>query len=275
MLRNFLTGLLLTLAHFGVPAAQAQEAAINENSTTFKQRVQLLSVGQIPESPSWWYVVTHGMGGMSEGDRFDELAQAIKEAFPKSNVYLLNWTHDASISPWPWVVARRIDTVAELAISQLRQHSVDPAKVTLIGESLGNNVNALIAQRMGQVAHILALNPAHELGGGGSLNLRAYSQTAWSFHSQSPYDTHLPVADRSILLNTPHDCNAIGQHTYGVAWLRTTLKNGDREWLQLEQVIPEGPSGMFDVAISPDGELDWELAPRRHQSSFNTELALD
>ena len=261
---------LLCLCAVAIHAAGSESRAADSPASA-GEICSIVSIGQIAKEPDWSYIITHGMGGTTDGDRFERLGKAIKLACPHSNVYLVDWTAAAKGSPWPWVVARSIGRVAFGAYEELTRLGVDPQRLTMIGESFGNHVNLRVAAKFGQVARMLALNPANELGGGGPLDLTKHSGTSWAFHSQSPFDTHRQVAHRGILLHAAADSSAREQHSYGAKWLRQTLAGGERDWLDLERYIPAAPQGMFDVAILADGGVDWELAPRRGYSLADVE----
>ncbi|MFZ1006959.1 MAG: hypothetical protein WAN65_08990, partial [Candidatus Sulfotelmatobacter sp.] len=150
-------------------AATDKDAATEAQLATTAD-VTLIAEGKMSPLAPRTFVITHGMGGTTSGDRFELLARQLKENFPEANVFRIDWSKPATATtffglPNPWIVAGRIDGVAAQAAQQLRAIDVDPQQVTLIGESFGVYVNQRIARALGGVQGMLAFNPASEEGG--------------------------------------------------------------------------------------------------------------
>jgi pimeloyl-ACP methyl ester carboxylesterase len=234
-------------------AAVPLEAA--SNGSPF---IRLRSHGELHNSPSRTFVVTHGYNGTREEDRFQQLAWTLKRSFPDANVYLVDWSKLARDKgmfglPNPWAVARRIDAVGRQAAMLLEEAGVDPARTTLIGESFGAYVNHRLAESLGGVDVEIALNPASPSGGYSPPDLRTWACSSLAFVTASPFDCQEKIADRTLQLTTPEGATPFDQHTYGVIWLRQRLEEGDRTWVQAERVIPRGDSDRFDAVASLDG----------------------
>jgi hypothetical protein len=219
-----------------------------------------------PESP--FFVVTHGMGGTSDGDRFHRLADTISSTCPSANVLLIDWS-EASCArtkffnlPYPQAVAGKIDRVGEDAAEMLCELGFDPDLGTFIGESFGNWVNARIANEVGGVRRVLAMNPASELGGYRPPDLSACARTSWSFHTYSIFDTLLRISQASILLETRPGSSEIDRHTCGIGRLTSRLERGDRSWLFAEVNLRDASDTSFHTLATLDGQLVNFNSPR-------------
>jgi hypothetical protein len=221
--------------------------------------VTLKTMGESATSkPTHIYVITHGMGGLSE--RFLDLARTIKKLEPAALVLIVDWTPGATKGigsvPTPWAVAPQIDptaaALAELLVPQQQKSDLSDGKITMIGESFGNYVNFQVAAALrkngsGPVALALAFNPANELGGYQPPDLGKMFQRSASFHTASPFDTQRRIAQFTLKLETASD-DAFEQHTFGIRWLQERLVSGDRSWLRLEGNLGDGSvsvNGMF------------------------------
>lgn len=227
---------------------------------------KLVVVEELHTAPTWNYVITPGMGGMKVGDRFYLLAETIRKTCPTANVFLVDWNDAANQRVWgvniPHLVAKSINPVARDIAEELPTRGINPATLTLIGESFGNCVNHRVAQRIGGVNRMLAFNPANELGGYPLPHLERFSVVAWAFHTRSPFDTCAKLGDRGVLLQVASD-DPFFQHTYGVQWLRQRLTVGDDSWLKLQRDIPKASSEQFfDLVVDKDGNLILEEAIR-------------
>lgn len=207
------------------------------------------------------FVVTHGMGGTSDDDRFHRLAEAIAATHPDSVVLLLDWSEASRAEipflrwPNPFLVSERIDRVASDAVRLLRRLGIDPKQTTLIGESFGNWINAEIAVQLSGVDRILAMNPASELGGYEPPDMSRHARLSLAFHTYSILDTLKRVSHFSILLETPAGTNAGQWHTFGISQLTEWLQSGDRQWLEGDIHLKRGADDTFDGVATLDGHL--------------------
>lgn len=224
--------------------------------------------GVEPNKSSSVYVVTHGMGGTSSGDRFELLGKLLAKVDPQACVILIDWTKPSQTSQsgfpknrLPWLVAGRIPLIAKAVASKLRALGVTASQVTFIGESFGNNVNALISAKLGHQSMLLAFNPASELGGGGWLDLTQASRKSYSFHTYSNFDTTSQIAHGDAFLRTSPGLSAFEQHSYGILWMTDRLRDGDFGWLKLTHELPEANAKRFTVIIEANGDrTNFELA---------------
>ena len=207
------------------------------------------------------FVITHGMGGTQLDDRFHQLADAIDEAFPESNVILINWT-DASCKktsflglPSPWEVAKNIDRVAHEAADNLQSMGLEASSTTFIGESFGNCVNARIAERLGRHGRILAFNPPNAAGGYKTPDLRTCADLTWSFHTFSVFDAQDPIAHAGFFLETPVSSTDLDQHVAGVSWLVDRIRSGNTDWLLMRHQMENASHNDFDAIAALSGEL--------------------
>ena len=261
----WLAGVVLLVAISPNVCADTLVANVKQIDATEQNQAVVIAVGEQHAEPSCSYVITHGMGGTKVNDRFHRLAETIRQVQPRANIYLVDWTEASNQRLYginlPFLVARSIDRVAADVARQLQRYAVDPAQVTMIGESFGNYVNHQAAKHLGGVDRLLAFNPASELGGYSPPDLGEYSKVAWAFHTRSPFDTARRISDRTVLLKTTFD-DPLKQHTFGVQWLRQRLLEDDRIWLTGDRMIPPGPEKMYDLVLEADGTPDWEWAAR-------------
>lgn len=215
------------------------------------------------------FVITHGLGGTEAGDRFHQLANAICEAIPGSNVLIVDWSKASTRTtpvlrlPVPWTVAWNIDAVGKEATGLLNALPVDPARTTFIGESFGNCVNARIAEQLGRRGRILAFNPANCAGGYQTPDLRTCAELSWSFQTYSVFDTQESIAHAGFHLETPANATDIDQHIAGVPWLTDRVRAGDLTWLLTQHRSLEQRAGCFDATATLSGELSEQRLPRR------------
>lgn len=209
------------------------------------------------------------MGGTEAGDRFHQLADAICNAVPDSNVLIIDWSKQSWRTrgyfqiPSPWDVAQNIDPVAKEAAELLKALQVDAARTTFIGESFGNCVNARVAEALGGRGRILAFNPPNDLSGYKAPDLRFCSDVAWSFQTYSLCDSQSPIADVGFFLETPANAQAKDQHVFGVAWLTTRVQSGDLIWLFPHLRLPEPATEDFDAIVRISREV-LDLGLPRH-----------
>jgi len=241
--------------------------------------VRIRSLGEFSSDAARTYLVCHGVGGTSEGDRFEQLCRAIKAHYPQANVLLLDWSgasqHKVLGLPNPWQVAKEIKPVASQATSVLRDLKLDPARVTAIGESFGVYVIAELAVELGGVEHILAFNPASELAGYTPADLRKCAKRTWSFHTYSPFDTTIEIAHGDFFLQTPANADHTAQHTHGITWLAERVAS-DSSWLRLEKTLPPAKANAFRCLAQLDGELlDVAVSRTRPQPTEDAPLAIN
>lgn len=253
---------LLLICFRNVVAVEGEPRQFKRQFTTCESAdaslVRVRSLGEFSTAAAWTYIVCHGLGGTSEGDRFEELCRAIKASRPPANVLLIDWStasrHKLLGLPDPWRVAREIKPVAAQAAAVLRDLDLDPAQTTAIGESFGVYVIAEVAMKLGGVEHILAFNPANELGGYAPSDLRKSARCSWSFHTYSPFDTTQEIAHGDFFLQTPAEFDHTAQHTHGIAWLTQRVAT-DTAWLRLEKTLPPAKANAFRCIAQLDGEL--------------------
>jgi hypothetical protein len=202
-----------------------------------------------------FFVITHGMNGISEGDRFHELGETIAGVAPEANIVLIDWSEASRASIFPVFVAWSIDSIADEACDELRKIGFQAERTTLIGESFGNYVNARIASNIGKVDQIIAMNPASELGGYPIPDLRLCSRVSCSFHAYCAFDTCRTLAHATILLETPDEATELEKHTTGIRRLTERLAQGDLGWLAADRELPGNQAESFRVQATIDGRL--------------------
>ena len=222
--------------------------------------ITLRSVGELRPGSSWTFVIAHGLGGTILGDRFCQLANEIKRTNPDANVLLIDWSPTAAQTsygiPCVWHIAGRINDVAADAASALSDLNIDPSRTTLIGESFGVYVQGKVATAVGGVRHILAFNPASELGGFQPIDLHQVADRTWSFHTYSVYDTTNQMAHADFFLETAKDACPLAQHTHGIQWLTHQLQAGDQSWLAMKKSVAAANADTFGGIARLNGEID-------------------
>jgi Ca2+-binding RTX toxin-like protein len=129
--------------------------------------------GDIDPAVKTWIII-HGLNSSTESENnvFQELADVIRTLPPSDQVLLLDWTAAADAAelgswefPSPDVgnVEARIPYLASKAASVLTDYGFDPSNINLIGASFGAYVAAEIADTLGGVNSIVALDPARDI----------------------------------------------------------------------------------------------------------------
>lgn len=254
---------------------------ISTTATGDRGPISLIQISGEKTSNYELFVITHGMGGTTKGDRFHLLAAAIQEQVPRAQVMIVDWSDASSARAGflfcPWQVARRIETIGAEAARQMAEFGVDPSRLTLIGESFGNCVNAQIAQKLGGVHRMLAFNPANELAGYPMPDLRECARISWSFHTFSVFDTLQDLSHASILLGTSPDLTEWQMHIAGIGWLTSRLRANDCSWLLAERKLCMRASDCFEILATMDGECRDIRLPRKrcNRESPSHALAFD
>ena len=212
------------------------------------------------------FVIVHGQGGTQPDDRFHALADAIRQRFPDSPVFLVDWTKSSQTGvagvALPWRVCQRIDPVAAEAAKRLQDAGLDPSRTTLIGESFGVYVNAQLAKHLSGVHRVLAFNPAAGTGGYWPPDLKAHATQAWSFHTWSFMDTSCSIAHAEFFLETPADATSGDQHVAGIPWLTAQLIENDTSWLLMTKSPPATKPRVYSAKANRDGTLSLETISR-------------
>ncbi len=228
--------------------------------------IRILVAEEGSPAPSDVYVICHGMGGTSAGDRFELLGLSLRELDAGSTVVLIDWSPLSQSKlfgfPNPRVVANRIPVVSDAGYQALKNLNVVPENMTFIGESFGNNVNSRISEKFGSSSLVLAFNPANPLGGGGSLDLTRSSRKACSFHTRSCFDSIQAIAHHDALMTMSGDVSMADQHTWGVQWLRERVERQETHWLTLNLNLPVAHPDYFNLVVDPSGVIDKTPQPR-------------
>lgn len=208
-----------------IPCANEETCRVADECLTMDWlRIEVIRPLQPSEKS---YVITHGMGGSSPNDRFHELAWQIADRCPDATIYLIDWSAKTNQRLFgmlsPWSVARFIDRAGDMVSEVLQNERINTSHVCLIGESFGNCVNHRIASRLGEVASLIACNPANALGGYPTPDLRTSSRFALVLQSDSPFDAQDAAADARIQLPGEEwehaSAPAMSKHTAGIRWL--------------------------------------------------------
>lgn len=223
--------------------------------------VRVVQFGELNREPTWTYLITHGLNGTKEGDRFHVLARKISQSYPNAKVLLIDWSNVAAQKgflglPAVWKVSSRIGECGKLSSEALQELDLNPSRTTMIGESFGNFVNFEIAQSLGGVERMLCFNPANELGGYRIPDMTTATADCYSFQTVSMYDTQDRVSNHDMRLTLPKGMSSVKGHTYGITWLAKTLERSDDSWILCERQLPTGSQGAFAGTVSPSGQFD-------------------
>lgn len=160
----------------------------------------------IDPSKNTWLVI-HGMVvNPPQGDILDErkdtreLAKAVDNYSQDDQVLVLDWRSAAyspgatygsvKAAPNPFIGASWIDTVADWTANKLKQLGISPSNINLVGHSLGTYVAARIADKLGGINDLIALDPATDFGGynlgngfnSNQVNFSQNSRWSWGFY---------------------------------------------------------------------------------------------
>ncbi|MGI9471145.1 MAG: hypothetical protein ACR2NZ_06425 [Rubripirellula sp.] len=214
-----------------------------------------------------WVVVTHGMNGTVNADRFHRLGESLGRASPEANIVLVDWSN-ASISrlpilglPDPVTVAKRIPSVGRAMAAQLQSLGIAPEHTLFVGESFGVYVNAVAAQHLGGVDQVIAMNPATELAGFAPPDLRKHSRVAWSFHTSSVFDTRRQMAHRTIAIATEPTSGDYERHTSGIRRFIDN-PNGLCQLLHIGKAPIRSDDDLFDAEWTQEGRIQPTMLPR-------------
>ena len=230
--------------------------------------VRIIEFGKRHASPSWNYVISHGLGGTKVDDRFHRLAIEIRRNFPTANVFLVDWSQVAAKKnmfglPSVRKVSAQIKKCGELANCLLNEIGIDPKRTTFIGESFGSYVNYEIANRMKKVARILCFNAAVKLGGYSVTDMSVAAKDCYSFQTVSIFDTRQQLCQHDIRLELAVGMKAVKGHTYGIRWLLETLKRSDRSWILCRRNVPTATDVAFSGTAFPNGQFEPRRVSRR------------
>jgi len=124
--------------------------------------------------------VIHGWNG--KADDFNEFASAIKESsfFGHVQVITVDWVAAKTGVPNLKGASNWIDGMGELISNQVNSWGISPSRINIAGHSLGAYVAYEVAERLGGINTLVAMNPA-------STALQGYDikQVDFSRHSRS------------------------------------------------------------------------------------------
>ncbi len=216
--------------------------------------------------PNRGYVICHGMDGTVSQDRFEQLAKNLAQRHPDAAVAQIDWSSLSKAKclslPVPWTVAHRIPSVAEACYEVIVDWRLTSEQWVFVGESFGNNVNALLSERLGNQSTLVAFNPASDLGGGGCLDLRKCSLRSYAFQTDSTYDTWRSVAHRDVFLVAADSSSDLEKHTYGVQWFVDQLEALSLDVFDILEQLPLTDSQLFTASIDASGQLLQVQRPR-------------
>ncbi len=150
-----------------------------------------------PTQQTW--IVIHGRSSSrysAPTPNIPRLANAILNQRPNDQVLTLDWSGPAD--PKSGLLFREedwIQPVAAWAASALLAYGLAPQNINLIGHSWGGNMTDELAERLGGVNTLIAIDPAKDGGGNynpnagfgtpsAQINFAAHSSFSWAFYSR-------------------------------------------------------------------------------------------
>ncbi|HEV8290994.1 MAG TPA: DVUA0089 family protein, partial [Tepidisphaeraceae bacterium] len=150
-----------------------------------------------PAQQTW--IVIHGRSSSrysAPTPNIPRLASAILSRRPNDQVLTLDWSGPATPqSGFLFLEEDWIQPVAAWAASALLAYGLSASNINLVGHSWGGNMTDELAERLGGVNTIVAIDPAKDGGGtynpnanfgtpSAQINFAAHSQFSWAFYSR-------------------------------------------------------------------------------------------
>lgn len=165
-----------------------------------------------PNLRTW--IVIHGRGSSRTEPNIAEVSGAIARARPHDQVATLDWSEAASATGLlNFSGEDAIQNVGAWAASALRSRGFSGSNLNLVGHSWGSYVADELAERIGGVNSIIALDAAENVLGGyspetpGEIDFARNSLFSWAFHSDGSLGSNVtpPTADEAfVVTNSDH-----------------------------------------------------------------------
>ena len=220
------------------------------------------------------YVITHGYLSSSSEEWVADLAQALEQQDPFSNIILTDWSEGADTFNYFSAVEDTEDVGNQLAI-WLSEEGVNPDTTQLIGHSLGAHVSGIAGDVYeditgSSIETIVGLDPAGPayedslFFSGKSPEDRLDSTDAdrvIAFHTSDTFGYDDPLGILDLYINPddllqPGETNAVGNHSYAHQ-LYTELVSGISYSQSNEQILGDGIFDYEDIfAFSGNIDVD-------------------
>lgn len=154
------------------------------------------------------FVITHGLNGSASLPWITSLANTIKSIGAREHqtwqVLAFDWSYAANSSV-NGTTLKYVKAVGQWAATKLASYGITGANLNLIGHSWGAYVMDELAEKIGGVNTIVALDPGQVIPVGYSeseVNFAAHSNWSWAFHASNIYgsSTTPGTADRAFLV---------------------------------------------------------------------------
>lgn len=158
--------------------------------------VEIHAIGQsaiIDPALTTWLVI-HGRNQSAQSTNLVQLASQIDEYQPGDQVLLLDWRKAARSGLLGGNGENYIRPVATWAAEALMAYGITGQQLNLVGYSWGADIAAEMAEQIGQVNSILAIDSARDYPGGsynpdapGEINFAAHADYSWAFFAASSF----------------------------------------------------------------------------------------
>jgi pimeloyl-ACP methyl ester carboxylesterase len=183
------------------------------------------STASIDPTETTWIVI-HGRNESSTSPNLVQLATQIDAYQPGDQVLLLDWRKAAKSGSIGGQGENYIRPVATWAAEALTAYGFSGQQLNLVGYSWGAEVAAEMAEVIGQVNAIMAIDPARDYPGGsynpeapGEVDFEAHADQSWAFFASSS----LPFGS-AINASTAEDAFVVtGSDHFGIVSLVTNL----------------------------------------------------
>lgn len=154
--------------------------------------VSLLSSTTFIDPTLTTWIVIHGRNQSSASTNIDQLANQIEQYQAGDQVLLLDWGKAAASGAVGGQGENFIRPVAEWAAEALTAYGFTGQQLNLVGYSWGAEVAAELAEVIGTVNSIVAIDPARDFPGGSynpeaadEVNFSAHADQSWAFYASS------------------------------------------------------------------------------------------
>lgn len=140
------------------------------------------------------WLVIHGRNQSAESTNLNQLASQIDQYQPGDQVLLLEWRKAARSGLLGGNGENYIRPVASWAAEALTAYGITGQQLNLVGYSWGADIAAEMAEVIGQVNSILAIDSARDYPGGsynpdtpGEIDFAAHADYSWAFFASSSF----------------------------------------------------------------------------------------
>ncbi len=216
-----------------------------------------------PSLTTW--IVIHGRNESSDSPNLVQLALQIDQYQPGDQVLLLDWRKGAKSGTIGGQGENYIQPVATWAAQTLTAYGFTGQQLNLVGYSWGADVAAEMAEVIGQVNSILAIDPARDYPGGsynpeapGEVEFDGHADQSWAFYASS----NVPFGSAANAGTAENAIVVIASDHFGIVSLVTNLislsdQNAVGSYFPLARLLAGLPATTWiDSSYSSSGALD-------------------